>query len=632
MGKTTPLESDTEADLEMVTTPYLRDERRAEQSAVLDQKPDDESPGTHEQTGADDPMATRQDSAGGPQTDDAESPDPPERLGSGRSWDVFRQAMRSTADRDVQSADELVRDVSRRRTMYVTLTLALVCLGAFVTLPLGRTPWLNWLAGLALGVQVLANGYCAYQAAFAPTFAREQLGRAALFIVPAVVPLQLFFGTFSMFSAILAMVLLLYCMDGDRKQSTLSVLFIAVPHVTIDALTGVGVIEPLGLFQPAHSSLPLHLGATIFVYAFAIIVGQTFQRRTLETAHALTDAVADVSAREALLREARMELEKAQGIGDPGRFTEQVLGSFKLGNLLGRGGMGDIYQATRITDSEPAAVKLIRSRDGLSSKVLARFEQEAQLASKLRSPHIVRVLEVGGTDAALPYIAMELLQGEDLARILARRHRLRLRQLVPMVQQVAQGLEAARRRDIVHRDIKPQNLFLTSDEVWKIVDFGVARLAGDSRTLTGAALVGTPAFMAPEQAFAGRRVDHRTDVHSLGLVVYRALTGQPAFAGEDLAAVVQGVVHELPPRPSRLVQVSGQVDDVLRIAIAKSPDDRFETALELADALEAASSSRLPADISARARRLETLRVWGHRSEKRWTPGGLADGESVSLD
>src|SRR6185369_14795687 len=160
-------------------------------------------------------------------------------------------------------------------------------------------------------------------------------------------------------------------------------------------------------------------------------------------------------------------------------------------------------------------------------------------AAALESPHIVALLEMGGMEAPLPFLAMERLDGEDLGRMLRRSPKLEAPMVVEMVQQVAEGLMAAKERGIVHRDIKPSNLFLcTAGEgrIWKILDFGIARLSGESGTLTGNALIGTLGFIAPEQLDGRNPITHRTDLHALAAVAYRALTGQPAFVERGPAA------------------------------------------------------------------------------------------------
>ena len=302
-------------------------------------------------------------------------------------------------------------------------------------------------------------------------------------------------------------------------------------------------------------------------------------------------AVRAVAQREALLVEARQDLDQALKIGDAGRYSDQIVGSYRLGVVIGRGAMGDVYEAVHAETGTPAAVKLLKPGALGAAGRLARFYREAEAVAKLSSPHIVQLFEVNAADQALPYMAMERLHGHDLAQILRERRRLPLDEVVELVRHVASGLEAARKAGIVHRDIKPQNVFLDQSG-WKVLDFGVSKLADHQGTLTKDHVVGTPVYMAPEQA-RGRPVDHRADAYALATVAYRAITGQPPFSGRDVPAILYNVVHEQPARPSSLVKLSRDVDRVLAIGMAKEPAERFASALELAEALAAAAHGKL---------------------------------------
>jgi serine/threonine-protein kinase len=191
--------------------------------------------------------------------------------------------------------------------------------------------------------------------------------------------------------------------------------------------------------------------------------------------------------------------------------------------------------------------------------------------------------------------------------------------VVALGDQVAKALEAARKAGIVHRDLKPQNLFLAQQNaaapLWKILDFGVSRLAGSSGTLTMDLIVGTPGYMSPEQAAGGKEVTHRSDVFSFGAVLYRALTGQPPFSGPDTPQILYQVVYRSPARPSQLVPgLPPDVEIVLAIALAKDPAERFASALEMADALRSASRGTLDPSFRVHAQTLLAALPWGHSS------------------
>ena len=250
---------------------------------------------------------------------------------------------------------------------------------------------------------------------------------------------------------------------------------------------------------------------------------------------------------------------------------------------------------------------------------LARFRREAEIAMKVRSPGLVGVFEIGTFEAAggtVPYLVMELLDGHDLGWFLRKTRQLELREVVAMGTQVAIGLRDAHAAGIVHRDIKPQNVFrheANGAATWKVLDFGVSKLQDSQGTLTQNQVVGTPSYMSPEQA-RGLVVDARSDLFSLGAVLYRALTGQPAFRGADTPTILFDVVYRNPKRPSELApSLPPDLDLVLAIAVAKRPADRFASATELADALQAGATGQLPRALRERAAAILGDLPWGER-------------------
>jgi serine/threonine-protein kinase len=224
------------------------------------------------------------------------------------------------------------------------------------------------------------------------------------------------------------------------------------------------------------------------------------------------------------------------------------------------------------------------------------------------------VLEVGTTTGEIPFLAMERLRGHDLAHQLRRQRRLQLTEAEQLANEVAAGLDAARAAGIVHRDLKPHNVFFAEDgavQRWKILDFGVSKVGG-SGTLTKGHVVGTPAYMAPEQA-RGEDVDHRADVYSLAAILYRSVTGHPAFSGKDVPTTLYDVVYRVPTQPSILAPVPGDIDRVLAIGLAKHPGDRFATAHELAAWFAAATREHLTPAQRRRADDLTDKQPWGTR-------------------
>jgi serine/threonine-protein kinase len=369
-----------------------------------------------------------------------------------------------------------------------------------------------------------------------------------------------------------------------------------------------GVLVPTGISTTVRI-LVIALVETVLVAA--AFLGRTSRQATLDAITHLEHAVRRSLQREALLQEAQHDLERALRAGGAGRLTDRTLGSFRLGDVLGRGAMGEVYEAVHVATGHPAAVKVLGPSLREDPHYRERFRREIAAAAALRSPHVVRVIEFGDDSDEVPYLAMERLRGRDLAQHLREHRRLPPPEVVALVTQVARGVDAAADAGIVHRDLKPQNLFLAEEPggaAWKILDFGVSKLV-DGETLTQGQAVGTPSYMAPEQA-AGKPVDRRTDVYALGAIAYRALTGQPPFGGRDVPAILYSVVHETPPAPSDLADVSGAVDAVLAVAMAKDPALRFAAAADLAAALTAAVAGSLDDATATRARAALGAHPW----------------------
>jgi serine/threonine protein kinase len=258
---------------------------------------------------------------------------------------------------------------------------------------------------------------------------------------------------------------------------------------TLALLTAAGVVADRGILPATHATLAQRVLAVVAVEAvlLATYVAARANRRAAVAAVEQHDRdVRLIAAREALLREARADLERALKAGDLGRFTDSVVGPFRLGRVLGRGGMGEVYAAEHVDTHAPAAVKPLHTHVLGESDLLRRFLREAKIISSIDSPHVVRVLECGGLDATMPYIAMELLSGEDLAEVLHDDERLPFADVLVLVREVGGGLDAARRSGIVHRDLKPRNVFHATlgggARTWKILDFGVSKLVGTEGT------------------------------------------------------------------------------------------------------------------------------------------------------
>ncbi len=281
-----------------------------------------------------------------------------------------------------------------------------------------------------------------------------------------------------------------------------------------------------------------------------------------------------------------------------------VAGRFRLNRLLAVGGMGSVWHATHLGLDIPCAVKFIdASATSDLNSAQARFTREARAAAQLRSPHVVQILDHGVWEGT-PYIAMELLEGEDLGKRLARVGHLLPGELHSIVSQVCRALTKAHALGIVHRDLKPDNIFIVRDddrEIVKVLDFGIAKqqiaeLSG-SKTKTGA-LLGTPQYMSPEQAKGARNVDGRSDLWSLAVIAFEALTGQVPFMGEALGELILKIVIEDLPVPSGSAPVPPGFDAWWRKAVARDPAERFQTAREFSDSLAIVCGATVDGDRS----------------------------------
>jgi eukaryotic-like serine/threonine-protein kinase len=274
-----------------------------------------------------------------------------------------------------------------------------------------------------------------------------------------------------------------------------------------------------------------------------------------------------------------------------------VAGKFQLEQPLARGGMGAIWTARHLELDTRVAIKFMEEPDKIRN-ARARFEREARALAKLRSPHVVQVLDYG-IDRDTPYLVMELLEGEDLRERLVRIKRMPLRDVADLVRQLALGLELAHQAGVVHRDIKLSNVFLArvgNMEIAKILDFGVAKgpaLAGDGHYTTSTELVGSPAFMSPEQA-RGAEVTHLSDLWSLGVVVYVSLTGSLPFSGEHVGDLLVRICTE-PLQPIG-PEFPPALDSFFQRALCRSPDGRFPSASAFSAALSAMARGESPRD------------------------------------
>jgi eukaryotic-like serine/threonine-protein kinase len=279
-----------------------------------------------------------------------------------------------------------------------------------------------------------------------------------------------------------------------------------------------------------------------------------------------------------------------------------IAGKYRVIEPLGRGGMGAVWRAEHVLLGTPLALKLMDPRIAESGEGHARFSREARAAAALRSPNVVHVFDFG-VDSGTPYIAMELLEGESLAQLLARSGRLAAGEVASLFTQLGRAIAKAHELGIVHRDLKPDNVFLARQDqtvIVKVFDFGIAKLTRDtslsvsSNTRTGT-MLGTPSYMSPEQARGNRLVDHRSDLWALGVIAFECVCGSKPFLADALGDLIIQICTEPLPIPSAAAPVPPGFDAWFKRAAERDPNRRFQSVDELVDGLLVALGTSAPA-------------------------------------
>ena len=267
-------------------------------------------------------------------------------------------------------------------------------------------------------------------------------------------------------------------------------------------------------------------------------------------------------------------------------MTGKVLNSrYELEQLIGTGGMADVYSGTDTLLGRTVAVKILHTRYARDPVFIERFRQEAQAAANLNQPNIVSVFDWGIEDDVY-YIVMEYVEGLDLKDIILRGGPLLPERAVEIAMAISLALEAAHAQGIVHRDIKPQNVIVTRENRVMVMDFGIARAAGGNAMTQTGTIMGTPQYISPEQA-QGRTADPRSDLYSLGVVLYEMLTGKVPFDGDNPVAIAYKHVREDPLPPSMInPDVSPELEAVVMKSLAKNPENRYRNAVEMRADLE----------------------------------------------
>jgi serine/threonine-protein kinase len=270
-------------------------------------------------------------------------------------------------------------------------------------------------------------------------------------------------------------------------------------------------------------------------------------------------------------------------------MNEPVLGAYgnyDASRLLGEGGMGSVYLGVHRFLGTRVAIKVLHGRFAKNENVAQRFFQEAKASLEIGHPHIVKILDFGQIPSGELYLVMELLEGGSLADLFRKQGPLSESAAASMGANIADGLAAAHAKDIVHRDLKPENIFVTTTGEIKVLDFGIAKVASaGSGTQTGA-LLGTPQYMAPEQAKGAKLVGPRTDIYALGVILFEAVCGRPPFVADSMHEMLASHLFEPPPNPRTFAaHLSDDFEQLVLSCLAKDPAQRPQSMVEVRDRL-----------------------------------------------
>lgn len=299
------------------------------------------------------------------------------------------------------------------------------------------------------------------------------------------------------------------------------------------------------------------------------------------------------------------ELEQVSLRLEPGQL---IAGKWRIEGVIGQGGMAQVVSAVHTELDQRVAIKTLLPEHACSATTVNRFLREAKAAAKIRSDHVARVFDTGRLEQGSPYMVLEYLDGTDLARWVEENGPMTVRDAVDAVIQACDAIAQAHALGIVHRDLKPSNLFFTTrgdgTRSVKVIDFGISKQITLDASMTGTAEVfGSPQYMSPEQIRASRDVDGRTDVWALGVVLYELLTGEPPFTAESVL-LLGGVILGQEPAPLRQFRedVPAIVEATMMKCLRKNPDDRFSTAVEIAEALVPFASDSVKALVGSMPR------------------------------
>src|SRR5258706_14265714 len=297
-----------------------------------------------------------------------------------------------------------------------------------------------------------------------------------------------------------------------------------------------------------------------------------------------------------------LDAEVLQSVDDP-LLGETLAEKYLIEQLIKRGGMGSVYRGKHVMMDKTVAIKVLRPSLAGDDVVVARFSREARAASRISHPHAVSVTDFGEAESGVVFLVMEYLDGRTLKDLLRSEGPMTLERTVEIIRQVSGALDAAHQQGVIHRDLKSDNIMLsqTNGGDWaKVLDFGIAKIqqpegARDNDITAANLVIGTPQYMSPEQCSQSGPIDARSDVYSLGVIVFEMLAGRVPFTGDSPTVIMMKQVGDDPPsvldaRPD----LGASIDNLIKKALAKRPADRFQTAVALSDALTLAAAHQRP--------------------------------------
>ena len=308
--------------------------------------------------------------------------------------------------------------------------------------------------------------------------------------------------------------------------------------------------------------------------------------------------------------------------------TRVIAGKYHLGRVLGEGGMGAVYEAEHRELGAKVAVKLLSEASVNNPNSLARFRREAKVMGQIQHENVISVMDAGNDESGIPFLVMELLEGESLAGTLRRERLLSPGLSAWITSEVLAGLGAAHAKNIIHRDLKPGNVFIATQSDGsrrvKILDFGISKLGDLSATLNvtaAGALVGTPNFMSPEQIRAREELDGRVDIYAAGIMLYRMVTGRLPYVGSNAEELYRNIFIAQPPPPTQVrPELSAELEAVIFKAMHPDRDQRFQTPYEFRDALQHA----VPSEGYGAVRQASRARPASMGPDQASVPWGLA--------